>query len=134
MGAMVRVAGDVVCIDLERLALERLVRLQVLLEDWAVWCEGFQEDLGYRRRVAGMVSGGSDTQRSEDNESAYVGRRCELVDAAIDDLPPAQRIAIHVRYGLMASVVRYPRDNHVQLLDEAHQALIRALRRKGVDI
>jgi hypothetical protein len=113
---------------------ERMPHLVHLLERWSVWCEAFRVNLGYRRRVPGLISGDSHEARQADQADANANRISELVDTAVGDLPDDQRLAINLRYGMMASVVRSPRDDYAKRLAAAHESLLCMLPKKGVDI
>jgi hypothetical protein len=112
----------------------QLDRLQILLEDWANWQKGYSGARGYSDHAVGLqadrrVSGDSwdDVIEQVDN---WVS---QMVDAAVDDLPPGQGAAINKRYGV-AAVFRFPRGNYEELLAEAHATLMQTLPKKGVVI
>lgn len=112
---------------------ERLERLCFMLEDWAQWQQGYRMKLGYPTR---SLSGGGCRAVETSYEDLYASvdnAMFEAIEAAVDDLPPAQRAAVCRRYGI-AAVYRFPRDNYAEQLDLAHDALIRTLPRRGVDI
>lgn len=106
-------------------------RLVVLLSDWADWCGSYRPRLGYPAAAAGL--GGAGMCDFESMCEEVDGVMYRSIDAAVDDLPPAQRAALYRHYGLTA-VFRFPRNNFQTLLDEAHDALRRALPRRGVEV
>lgn len=112
---------------------QQLATLCRMLEDWAEWQRGYRMKLGYpTRSLSG--SGGGSTECSYDDLYATADRAVfEAIDTAVDDLQPAQRAAVLRRYGI-AAVFRFPRENYAEQLDRAHDALMRSLPRKGVDI
>ena len=104
--------------------------LVVLLEDWAAWVRSYRMNIGWRSRSVGMESG----YCSKDFDSMLSDVEDELfrkVDAAINDLPPAQCAAINRCYGICA-VFRFPRMNYQQLLLEAHESLLVSVSKKGI--
>ena len=103
-----------------------------LLEDWARWQrhEDYGMRLGYPTHSAGFGGRGG-IHSFEDLCEEVDGETMRTVDAAINDLPPAQRAAIMRRYGV-ASVFRFPRYNYEECLAEGHEALMGALARRGV--
>lgn len=104
----------------------------VELEDWARWMQGYKMKLGYPSRSAGMESGYVSQSFDEMCEQADQVR-CRIVDCAVNDLEaPALKAAIHHRY--LGTVVRFPRNNLPELLLEAHIAVEKNLRKRGIDI
>lgn len=109
----------------------RLRRLVGMLEDWAAWQRRFRPSIGFRSRsFAGAGAGATTFEDLCDETDAHTYL---AIEAAVDDLLPAPRAAILRRYGI-AAVFRFPRENYEQQLVEAHQVLLRSLRRRGVDI
>jgi hypothetical protein len=107
--------------------LTKTDRLKGLLEDWASWMHAYRPDLGQRGMSLVKSSG------SHDFESLFANVEKEVmraIDAAIDDLPPAQSAAIHKRY--LHIEWRFPRDNYVFMLESAHGALLVSLPRRNV--
>lgn len=105
------------------IADEGIRRLIADLEDWANWQKGYFLRLGFKSRSAVIVSGGASMSFEEMCEGAD-NIRCEVLDTMVDDLPPAQKQAIHRRY--LHSVYRFPRNNYPEMLAEAHEALLRS--------
>lgn len=102
-----------------------------ILVEWADWSRGYRMRIGYPQKSAGFEPGGGVvTRESSDHQyDEVLNDRCRIVDQCIDDLDvPAQRAAIHRRY--LSAVYRI-RD-YAQMLDDAHEALLVAFRRKGV--
>ena len=124
---------SVVRVDISRSVEQQLDALRCMLEDWAQWQGGYRMRLGYPTRSISAGGGGSVECRHDDLYASADSAQFEAIDAAVDDLQPAQRAAIYRRYGI-AAVFRFPRDNYAACLDQAHDALMRALPRKGVDI
>lgn len=110
----------------------QLDRLQILLEDWARWMEGYSGIKGYASHTPGLNSG--HVSKGFDDLCDEVDNKvCKLIDAAVDDLPPGQSAAINKRYGVVA-VFRFPRGDYEELLAEAHATLMVTLPKKGVVI
>lgn len=105
-------------------------RLEALLQDWAQWCMSYRPRLGF---PSGVWSGGgfAESKTFEDMCSECDGVVNRNIEAAIDDLTPAQRAAVYRHYGI-AAVFRFPRTNYAEQLDQAHTTLRRALPRRGV--
>jgi len=130
-GATMRRAAVMV---VERIDPElRLQTLYAMLTDWAQWQGAYRMKLGCPTRSSGFFSGGSDGCRSDDLYESSESSVFASIDAAVDDLLPAQRAAIMRRYGL-AAVFRFPRANYAEQLEQAHQVLMSTLPKKGVDI
>lgn len=109
--------------------LKTLEALVALLEDWADWQRSYKPRLGYPSRSLTCYSEGS--QDFESLCDAVDSQTFASVDACVQDLVPAQRAAVMRRYGI-AAVFRFPRDNYESCLMLAHEALTKALQRKGV--
>lgn len=109
--------------------LKTLEALVALLEDWANWQRAYTPRLGYPSRSLTCYSEGS--QDFESLCDAVDSQTFASVDACVQDLVPAQRAAVMRRYGI-AAVFRFPRDNYESCLMMAHEALAKALPRKGV--
>lgn len=132
--AMRRVVATSVVVRGERVGAEqKLAALVSMLTEWASWQGQYRMRLGYPSRSISGYSSRSDGSRSDDLYQAVDNARFEAIDTAVDDLMPAQRAAVQRRYGV-AAVFRFPRDDYAEQLDLAHQALMRLLPRKGVDI
>jgi hypothetical protein len=102
-----------------------------LLRDWADWM-GHAPRIGFNSRVPILSTGmGSSTFEELLEQTASVAMRA--VDGSVESLPPSNKAAIMRCYGLCA-VYRFPRANYPyeQALNDAHEALIISLRRKGV--
>ena len=104
-------------------------RLRVLMQDWANWQRTYRPRLGYPSKSLTCYSEGS--QDFESLCDAVDSQTFASVDACVQDLVPAQRAAVMRRYGI-AAVFRFPRDNYESCLMMAHEALSKALPRKGV--
>lgn len=110
---------------------EALQRLKEVLQDWAEWNRGYRMRLGFPARAAcgcGEAVRDSDDVRADADSAMF-----EAVDAAVDDLTPAQQAAVYRCYGL-AAVYRFPRDNYPEQLEQAHDVLCRKLPRRGVEL
>lgn len=109
--------------------------LRWVLEDWAKWQAAYQPKIGYPRRSIGIESGfvGMASSGFDDMVEEMEHKICQIVDTSVDDLGavhPAQKAAIMHRY--LAVSFRFPRNNYPELLSEAHDWLVVALRKKGV--
>lgn len=109
--------------------IKQIESLVALLTDWAQWQRAYSPRLGYPSRSLTCYSEGS--QDFESLCDAVDSQMFASVDACVQDLMPAQRAAVMRRYGI-AAVFRFPRDNYEPCLMLAHEALIKALPRKGV--
>lgn len=110
---------------------QRLAKLVAVLEDWADWCRSMRVDLGYPNRAAGCVGGGSVLSSDHVYEGADAGVM-QAVDAAVADLSPTQGAAVLRRYDL-AAVFRFrDRYPYERAIEEAHDALLVSLPRRGV--
>jgi hypothetical protein len=125
------VGGGVVPIDIKA---QRLQKLVAMLERWAIWCESYRVNLGFPRSAVVLATGGSDMVRSSEQSDREERRQCEVVDAVVGDLPPACRAAVNQRYGLAPQAVRFNRVSEVEVLQHAHDMLMVALSKKGIDI
>lgn len=110
--------------------LKRTVEsLRHLLEDWARWQGSYGMKLGYPKNSAGFAGRGV---HSFDDMCEEVDSQIrQIIDTAVDDLPPAQRAAVLRCYGI-AAVFRFPRDNYQEQLFAAHERLLLELPRRGV--
>lgn len=111
--------------------IERIKRLVPLLEDWARWQSWYSPRVGYPSRVAMLASDAS--QSFEDMCESMDGNIMQAIEAAVEDLPPAKKAAIHKRYGICA-VYRFPRDDYELQLLAAHEELLRTLPKRNVVI
>lgn len=103
------------------------------LKMWAAWQRRDRPRLGHPSKAVGFSTGGISCWDDvfEGTESWVCGE----VDAAVEDLAqahPAQAAAIAHRY--LYAVYRFPRANYAGTLGEAHDWLVRALIRRGVDV
>lgn len=104
----------------------------VELEDWARWMHGYRMKLGFPSKSVGLESGYV-SQTFEDMCDKEDSKRMIVVDCAVNDLEsPTLKAAIHHRY--LGTVIRFPRNNLPELLLEAHIAVHRNLRKRGIDI
>ena len=86
---------------------------------------------GYARSSAGCSDGG--TSKGFDEMVETEDRRCAMiVNTILDNLPPAQRIAIYIEQGITRPVFRFHRMTHDQALRLGKEALGRELARRGV--
>ena len=109
--------------------IKQIESLVALLTEWAQWQRAYSPRLGYPSKSLTCYS-----EVSQDFESlcdAVDSQTFASVDACVQDLVPAQRAAVMRRYGI-AAVFRFPRDNYESCLMMAHEALAKALPRKGV--
>lgn len=113
---------------------ERMMRrLRGLLQEWADWCRSYRPRLGF---PGGSVCESGDATRTASKTFEDLCADCDrtinrTVEAAIDDLTPAQRAAVYRCYEV-AAVFRFPRDNYAEQLDQAHAALCVTLPKRGV--
>ena len=105
-------------------------RLTALLEEWAEWQSSYRPKTGYPSCSAGFGSSAG-VHSFEDMCERSDSHVMDVIDAAIDGLAPAQNAAINRRYG-QASVYRFPRNNHEEMLLAAHETLAVVLVRKGI--
>ena len=118
---------------MQRDAYESLIRgLAVLLEDWAEWQASYSGVRGFPAKSTMLKSGGA-SQTFEELMEGVDNAVHAAIDAAVDDLLPAQRAAIMRRYGI-AAVFRFQRDDYADCLQQAHDRLLVVLPKKGVDI
>lgn len=116
----------------EEIDIDRIDRLVAVLEDWAAWNSRYSA-IRVASCSVGLTSGYASSKSFDDMLVDVENSVAQIVDAAVDDLPPGQIAAINRRYGLCA-VFRFPRGNYETLLFEAHEALLKTLQRKGVVI
>ena len=109
--------------------IKHIESLVAMLTEWAQWQRAYAPKLGYPSKSLTCYSEGSRDFEGmcEDADNQTFA----AVDACVQDLVPAQRAAVLRRYGI-AAVFRFPRDNYEQCLLMAHEALSKALPRKGV--
>ncbi len=103
--------------------------LRFELGEWAIWMGGYNPNIGFPSRVP-IISGGGGSPTFEELLEHSDAVKMKAIDASVDSLAPAQKAAIHRRYGI-CGVWRFPRDNYQQMLDAAHDALHITMRRKG---
>ena len=88
--------------------------------------------LGYPS--SSIFSTGGESQRwsdwAEDEEERIWKRSVKAMDAAINDLPPSQRIAICHTY--LGQTAQFPRDNLFELLELASETLLVAMRKRDI--
>jgi len=108
--------------------IDKLRKLQALLEEWAKWMRRDDGDLGYPRASAGFASGGISCW--DDLVESIDSQKVLSIDAAIDSLPPVQACAIHHCY--LTSVYRFGRMSYAEALDRAHDGLLVILPARGV--
>lgn len=112
--------------------LARFARLIVILEDWAKWNAAYV-GIQCSSHSVGLTSGYAASKTFDDMLAEVENSVAQLVEAAIDDLPPGQAAAINRRYGICA-VFRFPRGNYEDLLLDAHETLMKTLPKRGVVI
>jgi hypothetical protein len=106
-------------------------RVEWHLENWRRWMRSGQEVDGHARQSQGLSDGG--TSKGFDEMVEAEDRRCaKIVDAILDNLPPAHRIAIYMERGIMGRVFTFVRMTYHQALNEGKAALGRELARRGV--
>lgn len=110
----------------------KLARLIDLLLDWAEWMKRDRYVEGYPDHSP--VIGGSGLKSFDDMCEAVDGATSEAIYACINDLSPAQSVAIHHRY--LPSRFRVPPAffREARVLAEAHENLMIKVQRKGVDL
>ena len=78
-------------------------RVDYWLNQWARWTRKEPSRLGYPPRTLGLVGGGESRRTDEWEEDTGIAiwqRNCEVMEALIESLPPAQGCAIrHVYSG-----------------------------------
>ena len=103
-------------------------RVVWLLEGWAEWSRSYRPKLGFPGRgVCGAAASKSFEDLCDECDSTVN----HAIDAAVDDLSPAQRAALYRHYGI-AAVFRFPRFNYAEQLELAHHDLRRTLPKRGV--
>lgn len=106
-------------------------RVEWHLDNWRRWMRSGQSVDGHASRSSGCSDGG--TSKGFDEMVEEEDRRCaKVVDAILDNLPPAQRIAIYVERGIMGKVFRFERLPYEKALELGKAALGRELARRGV--
>lgn len=106
-------------------------RVEFHLDNWRRWMRSGQEVDGFAGRSSGLSDGG--TSKSFDEMAEAEDRRCaKVVDAILDNLPPADRIAIYMERGIMGRVFTFVRKTYHQALTDGKAALGRELARRGV--
>lgn len=106
-------------------------RVEWHLENWHRWQRSGQEVDGHASASCGMSDGGS--SKSFDDMVETEDRRCAvIVDAILNDLPPAQRIAIFTELGIVKRVFQFHRQTYAHALQAGKEALGRELGRRGV--
>ena len=111
------------------MAISEVEALVLLLEDWSAWQSSYRPNTGFKSRSAGFACVGLSTFEDMCHQSDNATMRA--LDSAIDDLDPAPRAAINLKYGV-CSVFRFPRDNFEQTLILAHDRLVIICKRKGI--
>lgn len=107
-------------------------RLIELMWDWANWQKGYRGDArGYPSKTPGLSTGGYVSKTLDEMYDDSMPDKFKVLDILVDELPPAHRSAILVRYGI-STVVIYPRNNYSDLLLEAHSDLMQKLFGKGI--
>ena len=102
-----------------------------LLNDWAEWMNGYNPNIGYRTRVPMLATGSSTT--FEDMLEQTENYAMQSLDASIESLPFLCRAAINRCYGVCAVFRSNRSDRPYHLvLEEAHEMLIVAMKRKGI--
>lgn len=115
-------------------AIKAMARLVDRLEEWARWYESYNLKLAMPSKAAVCESHGKSAYSAwEDFEQEVDQAVFVIIDAAVDDLPPAQGNAVRKRYGL-CSVWRWPRNNYEECLLAAHERLLKELPARGVVI
>lgn len=106
-------------------------RVEWHLENWRRWMRSGQEVDGYAHQSSGCSDGG--TSKGFDEMVETEDRRCaKVVDAILDNLPPADRIAIYTEKGIVGRVFTFARKTYQQALLDGKAALGRELARRGV--
>jgi hypothetical protein len=106
-------------------------RIDWHLDNWSRWMRSGQEVDGHARESSGLSNGG--TSKGFDEMVESEDRRCaQIVDAILDNLPPAHRISIYMERGIMGRVFTFVRMTYSQALAEGKAALGRELARRGV--
>ena len=90
-------------------------------------------ELGYPAKSKPFIGGGESqrTEAFEESQSQSIWlRNCEVMDALIDSLPPAQCCA--VRHIYAGDSWRFPRDNALKLLEKAAETLLLGMNARAV--
>ena len=107
-------------------------RLVELMWDWAQWQKGYRgESRGYPSKTPGLSTGGYVSKTFDEMYEDSMPDKFKVIDTLIEDLSPAHKSAVFVRYGI-STVTRYPRDNYSDLLLEAHSEIMDKLFGKGI--
>lgn len=108
------------------------MRIADAMDLWATWQKNGSGDvrIWFPQKSVGFATGGINCWN--DVELSTDAWMCEIIDTAVDGLPPAQHAAIHNRY--LDAVFRFPRNNYELLLEFAIEEIIRIIRKKGVVI
>lgn len=108
-------------------------RVDYWLNQWARFMRHPGIRLGYPNASLIFANGG-ESQRwadwADDEEERIWKRSVKAMDAAINDLAPAQRIAIHHTY--LGVTAQFPRDNLFELLEQAASYLLIAMHKRDI--
>ena len=108
-------------------------RIEYWLRIWAQWQRRSDMRLGYPARSLALVSGGASRRTDEwieDESERIESRNAQAMDALINDLPPAQRAAIHCSW--LGATFRFPRQNFNVLLQQAYVRLLAGMDRRDI--
>lgn len=110
---------------------ENDLRLTELLNEWAIWMHTGTYGRGYPRKSPGLQG---HTRGSDFDEMRRQGlsKTAEKVDAAVNELPHNERIAILRAYALTTDVWRF-RQSWEELEARARKLIREKLRRRGVE-
>jgi hypothetical protein len=108
-------------------------RVDYWLGQWARYMRHDGTRHGYPTSSLGLMGGG-ESQRwadwADDEEWRIWVRNVKAMDAAINDLPGSQRVAIcHVYLG---QVAQFPRDNLMELMEAASNNLLAAMEKRDI--
>lgn len=113
---------------------KRIIDAVILeLTDWARWMrkDTNTRHLGYPSRSLGMESGYISSTFDEMCETADL-ERVMVINSLVNDLVPAQRGAVEYKY--LRTSMRFPRNNYMELLLQAHFEVYIGMKKKGLYI
>lgn len=111
-------------------------RVDFWCSEWARWMRSKPADemeLGFPPRVKPWIGGG-ESQRTADHEQTQYEQiwqyNCATMDKLIGDLSPAQCCAVRNIYA--GDCWRFPRENRLELVEDASQLLLIGMNKWGV--
>lgn len=108
-------------------------RVDHWLLQWGRYMRHEGSRLGYPHKSLCFSTGG-ESQRwdnwAEDEETKGWQRNVVSMNVLINDLPPAQRLAVNHVY--LGTTVKFPRDNLIDLIQMAAHSLLIGMEGKGI--